>query len=124
MAVKHSLEEQIRRELRHLRSEEVSDLVRSIEKLVEAFHPDRIYVFGSQARGTATPDSDVDLMVIVPDSDQPSYRRAQAAYEAVGDHVLPLDLLVWTQQEFDERLPAAASLPATVAREGRLLHAS
>ncbi len=43
------------------------------EALVEAFDPERIYLFGSYARGDAGPDSDYDLMIIVDSSDQPQY---------------------------------------------------
>jgi hypothetical protein len=51
-------------------------------------------------------------------------RRAQSAYAAVGAHVIRLDILVMTRSEFQARLPAVASLPATVAREGRALYAA
>jgi predicted nucleotidyltransferase len=37
-----------------------------VQRLVEHFAPDQIILFGSHARGTATPDSDVDLLVVVP----------------------------------------------------------
>jgi hypothetical protein len=43
-------------------------------RLVEAYVPERVYLFGSKARGDAGPDSDYDLMVIVPD-DAPAERR-------------------------------------------------
>src|SRR5215212_10280302 len=48
--------------------------------LVEAFHPERIYLFGSFARGDTTPDSDYDFMMIVSASELPSYRRSQEAH--------------------------------------------
>lgn len=124
MAVKHDLLERIHRELPHLSSAQAHELARSAQRLVEVFQPDRIYVFGSQARGTARPDSDIDLLVIVPESDQPGYRRDQAAYRALGLYSAPLEVIVMTRAEFEERLPAAASLPATVVREGRLLYAA
>ena len=47
-------------------------------RLVEYFHPDRIYLFGSAARGDAGPDSDLDFCVVLPD-DAPEglYRRSE-----------------------------------------------
>ncbi len=114
----------IRRELPQFSPEQAEGLTHALGRLIEAFQPERIYMFGSQARGDATPNSDIDLLVIVAQSDEPGYRRDQAAYAAMGWQGVPIELLVMTRQEFDERLPARASLPATVAREGRLLYAA
>jgi len=124
MAVEQRILDRVRRELPQLPAPQADELACSVHRLVEVFQPDRIYVFGSQARGTARPDSDIDLLVIVPSSDQPGYRRDQDAYRVLGWHNLPLEILVMTRMEFEERLPAAASLPATVVREGRLLYAA
>lgn len=112
----------IRRELPGLHPEQVSDLARSLGCLVDTFEPDYVYVFGSQARGQATPDSDVDLLVVVSHSDLPRHRRAELAHEVVGWHSVPLDIFVLTREEFDRRARAATSLPATVLREGRTLY--
>ena len=114
----------IRRELPHLQTAEQAEIARSVARLVEAFNPELIYVFGSHARGMPHANSDVDLLVLVATSDEPAHRRAQTAYAAVGAHVIPLDILVMTRAEFQARLPAVASLPATVAREGRTLYAT
>jgi uncharacterized protein len=115
---------EIRRQLPHLSIADVGELAAAVAHLVDAFQPKRIYVFGSQARGTPTANSDVDLLVLVATSDQLPHQRAQAGYTAVGAHRVPLDILVMTQHEFDARLPAVASLPATVVREGRTLYAA
>jgi hypothetical protein len=119
-----TLETDIRRELPHLGSAAVSEVARSVRRLVEAFQPERIYVFGSHARGAPHADSDIDLLVIVGTSDEPPYRRAQRAYAAVGPHSIALDIQIITRGEFEARLSAVSSLPATVAREGRTLYAA
>lgn len=119
-----SLETRIRAAIGSLKAEQIRELTLAIERLVVALSPERIYVFGSHARGDATWDSDVDLLVIVSEGETPAHRRAQAAYEAVGPHRLPLDILVVDRAEFDRRCRARASLPATVLREGRLLYAA
>ena len=95
-----------------------------MRQLIDGLCPERIYVFGSQARGDANPDSDLDLLVVVPESDLPGHRLDQAAYRAVGWHRVPLDILVMTNHDFERRLSVVASLPATVEREGRLLYAA
>ncbi len=95
-----------------------------VDRLVPALHPERIYLFGSRARGDAGPDSDYDLLVVVPASDQPGYRRDQLAYRTLGGVGAAKDVLVWTREEFECRLHLPASLPATVVREGKLLYAA
>ena len=102
--------------------EEGALLGEAVERLVEAFRPERIYPFGSRARGDWHADSDYDLMVVVPSSDLPPHRGAQLAYRALYGVGLPKDIVVWTHEEFDRYLPVAASLAAAVVREGRLLY--
>ena len=99
-------------------------LVEIIERLVAAYHPERIYLFGSKARGQAGPDSDYDLMVVVSDDAPPEQRRSRLAYQALRGTAMAADILVWTRQAFDERLHLRASLPATILREGRLVYAA
>ncbi len=97
-----------------------------ILRLVRALSPERIYLFGSQARGDATYDRDYDLLVVVPTSEHPRYVREQAAYRALAGHPsgVPVEVVVLTREEFERELPVIASLPATVAREWRLLYAA
>lgn len=99
------------------------DILAMAQALVEAFDPERIYLFGSWARGDAGPDSDYDLMMIVADSDLSQYKRSQAAHRALAHLKMAKDVLVWTSDEFDRRVHLAASLPATILREGLLLYA-
>jgi predicted nucleotidyltransferase len=95
-----------------------------VRRLVRAYEPERIYLFGSHARGEAGPDSDFDLMVIVGDDAPPARRRSRLAYERLWGVGKAADVLVWTRGRFEERLHIVSSLPATVAREGRLLYAA
>ena len=99
-------------------------LAEAVRRLVDALQPERIYLFGSRARSDATEDSDYDLMVIVPTSDVSRHRRAERAYEALWGVAEPIDVLVWTREEFDWQAPVAASLPATVLREGYVVYAA
>ena len=104
--------------------EEEALLREVVTRLVEAFQPERVYLFGSRARGDWHADSNYDLMVIVPSSDLPPHHRARFAYRLLHGVAIPKDIVVWTREEFDRFLPVAASLPATVVREGRLLYAA
>ena len=95
-----------------------------VRRLVHAYEPERIYLFGSTARGDAQADSDYDLMLIVPDNAPPERRRSRMAYQVLRGTGRAADVLVWTRTSFDSRLGVRTSLPATVASEGRLLHAA
>lgn len=99
-------------------------LAEIVRRLVAAYEPERIYLFGSKARGDAGPDSDYDLMVVVPDDAPPLRRRSRLAYEALRGTGRAADVLVCTRSSFDSRLHVRASLPATIVSEGRLLHAA
>lgn len=104
--------------------EEQAKLDEATCRLVEQFHPERIYLFGSHARGNWNKDSDFDLMVIVDASDDPRARRAQQAYRALRGVQLPVEVHVWTREEFDCYLSVAASLASTILSEGTLLYAA
>jgi predicted nucleotidyltransferase len=95
-----------------------------LKRLVAAFQPERIYLFGSKARSEAGPDSDYDLMIVVPNEAPPEKRRSRLAYQALRGTRAAADILVWTRKAFDSRLHLPASLPATIAREGKLLYAA
>lgn len=99
-------------------------LAEVVRRLVEAYVPERVYLFGSKARGDVGPDSDYDLMVIVPDDAPAERRRSRLAYQVLWGTGAAADVLVWTVTQFQSRVHVVASLPATVMREGRLLHAA
>lgn len=93
-----------------------------VRRLVDTYQPERIYLFGSAARGEATHDSDYDLLVIVPDDATKRQRDSGRAYQALWGVDAPVDVLVWRKKYFEERLCLKASLSSTVAREGKLLY--
>lgn len=99
-------------------------LAEIIRRLIEAYQPERIYLFGSRARGDTGMDSDYDLMVVVPDSAPPERQRGRLAYEVLRGTGTAADVLVWRRKAFESRLHLRASLPYTVTSEGRLLYAA
>jgi len=99
-------------------------LAEIVERIVKTLHPTRIYLFGSQARGDATQDSDYDLMVLVDHPRAPILRLSQEGHRALWGLPAAVDLVVWDLEKFDARLHLRASLPSTVVREGKLLHAA
>ena len=99
-------------------------LSEAVRRLVKAYQPRYIYLFGSVARGDAGPDSDYDIMVVVPDEAPREMRDCDLAYRALRGMGIAKDVLVWTRSEFEKRLHLKASLPSAVVREGKLLHAA
>ncbi len=95
-----------------------------VSRLVAAYQPTMIYLFGSRARGDAGADSDYDLLLVVPDNAPPKRRRSRLAYAVLRGTGAAADVLVCTKSYFDARRHLKASLPGTVLREGRLLHAA
>ena len=94
-------------------------------RLVDYYHPVRIYLFGSEARGDAGPDSDLDFMVVVPDSTPEKTMRSSGGYRALSGLGIPKDVIPWRQSDFDIRAAyVPTSLPATAVREGRILYES
>jgi predicted nucleotidyltransferase len=96
----------------------------TVQRLVAALSPERIYLFGSQTRGETGPDSDYDLLVVVRTSTLPWYRRNQAAFEVLLGVGATKDVLVLTHDKFERQRQVVCSLPATVEREGVLLYAA
>lgn len=112
---------------RSIRGVTVTDdpaLAEILSRLANAFRPDEIYIFGSKARGESDVDSDYDLMVIVPDDAGIERRKSRLAYQVLRGTGTAADVIVFTRSEFDGRLHVAASLQATVAREGKLVYAA
>jgi predicted nucleotidyltransferase len=95
-----------------------------VRRLVTTFRPERIYLFGSKARYEADPDSDYDLLIVVPDDAPLERTRSRLAYRVLRGTGVAADILVWTRRSFESRLHVVASLPATVVREGKLLYAA
>ena len=94
-------------------------------RLVEYYHPERIYLFGSEARGEAGPDSDLNFCVVVPDDAPAGLFRDGGIHSFLRAMGYPKDIVPWRRGDFGARAAhVRASLPATVVREGKLLYES
>lgn len=91
-------------------------------RLVAEFAPEQIVLFGSHAWGHPDENSDLDLLVVVPESDQPAPRRAARAYRCLREVPIPLDILVKTRGEVERHRNVPASLIHDVMERGRLLY--
>ncbi len=92
------------------------------DRIAEAIHPQKIILFGSWARGEHSPHSDIDLLVIQ-ESDLPRPQRYGQVRRLFWGMGLPMDILVYTPEEFARYQSVPGSFSHTVAREGRVLYA-
>ena len=91
-------------------------------RLVDEFQPEEIILFGSHAWGTPDDDSDIDLYVVVPSSDEAEVVREARAHRRLSGLRTPKDVLVRTRAEYDRFRRVRASLEWRIAQEGRPLH--
>lgn len=105
-----------------VRSHDDSVIEEATRRLVYELKPTRVYLFGSRACGTATPDSDFDFFVVVPMDDERPLKRAQRANRALRGLDISKDVVVTTVDRFDRFKGLQASLEHEVMTEGRLLY--
>jgi predicted nucleotidyltransferase len=92
-------------------------------RIVQTAKPKRIILFGSAARGSTNPDSDLDLLVIVND---PVHRRflAQKIYRSLHGIGLPIDIIVATQSDLDTQSDRPGSIFKSALEEGQIVYES
>jgi uncharacterized protein len=93
-----------------------------VRRLSAEFDPEQIIIFGSHAWGTPTEDSDIDLFVIVSESNERSYERGVRAHRCFRGLDASFDVLVKTRAEFDRFARVPASLEAQVLERGRVVY--
>lgn len=93
-----------------------------VRRIVKRFDPEKIILFGSHAKGTARPDSDVDLLIVMPVAG--SKRKMQLELRTVLHDVrVPKDVIVTTPEEFAWRKDVVGTIEYPAATEGKLLYA-
>jgi predicted nucleotidyltransferase len=92
------------------------------QRLVDEFQPEQVILFGSHAWGTPHEDSDVDLLVIVPHSDEKPAQRAMRGYRCLRGLIIPADILVKTRAEIERYRHVRASLERKMLERGRVLY--
>jgi predicted nucleotidyltransferase len=99
------------------------ETIREMGKLIgERFHPEKVILFGSYARGEAGIDSDVDLMVVM-DSDAPWYKRSTPIRLALAERwIEPIDIIVRSPEVFAQRQSQTDTLEYAAVREGVVLY--
>ncbi len=98
---------------------QIADMVR---RIVHHCDPDQIILFGSQARGTAHADTDVDLLVVMPVEGSKRAKRVELRCVLHDIHI-PKDIIVIRPEEFAQRRNIVGTLVWPAVREGQVLYA-
>jgi len=101
---------------------EKKEIRQMVSRIVSRFDPERIILFGSHARGDARPDSDVDLLVVLPFSGSKQEKQLEIRLALKGIRV-PKDIVVTTPEDFRWRKEVPGTIERPAAREGKLLYA-
>ncbi|MCP5101931.1 MAG: nucleotidyltransferase domain-containing protein [bacterium] len=90
----------------------------AVNRLVETYEPETIFIFGSVAWGKPDEGSDLDLLVVVDHSEENPYKRILKGLKSLRGLRIPKDILVYTRSEFESLAEDRASLCYKIKREG------
>ena len=100
------------------------ELLREIaQKVVRAFRPKNIILFGSYAYGKPTSDSDLDLLIVMESRDRPA-ERIRKVSDLFDPRPLPMDFIVLTPGEMRRRLSGFDPFLEEVLEKGQMLYGS
>jgi predicted nucleotidyltransferase len=110
----------VRKSTKRLTVQESIDLL--VQRIVKKFRPEKIILFGSQARGDAGPDSDIDLLVVMPVAKSVGETRLAISL-ALPDLPIPVDVIVTTPENFAWRKDIVGTIEWPAVREGKVVYA-
>lgn len=93
----------------------------AVKRIVETLHPEKIILFGSYAYGTPTPDSDVDLLVVM-ETTASSADRSWAVSRLMIPRPFPVDILVRTPEEISTALGKSDFFIEEITMQGKKLY--
>jgi len=105
-----------------LRRRPVSEtLPEAVQRIAQALQPEKIILFGSYAYGTPTPDSDVDLFVVM-ETSASGAERSWAVSRLLIPRPFPVDILVRTPQEIEQALEKGDFFIKEIVTQGEVLY--
>lgn len=93
-----------------------------VKRIVTKFQPEQVILFGSQARGDAGADSDVDLLVVM-DFEGRAFDKGVEIRVALHDFLISKDIIVTKPEDFAWRKAIVGTIEWPAAREGKVLYA-
>ncbi len=91
------------------------------QKIIKAYNPERIILFGSFAYGEPTEDSDVDLLIIMDSDERPAVRSSRIS-KLLRPRPFPMDILVRTPQEIQHRRNMSDHFIEEILERGKTLY--
>jgi len=117
------MREAINRDEKRSVPQSTEDLIKHIvARIAKEMKPEKIILFGSHAWGDPTEASDIDLFIVIRESSQPSYKRAQEVYRMLRGITAPVEVIIQTQEEVDRGKQVITSLARKVFNEGKVLY--
>lgn len=101
-----------------IRQQQIDEL---INRIVDSIHPQKIVLFGSYANGTATDDSDLDLLILK-ETDLRMNHRAREILRLTRGMKIPVDIVVYTQNEIEKWRDTPNSFVSEVLKNGKILY--
>ena len=102
---------------------EIQEIRRVAHEIGRRFHPERVVLFGSHARGENTPDSDVDLLVVMRHAERKGFQMASKIRMQIR-YPFPMDVLVRTPEEVEERIALGDCFMKDICEQGMVLYES
>jgi predicted nucleotidyltransferase len=96
-------------------------LPRAVQRIVEALQPEKVVLFGSYAYGRPTPDSDVDLLIIM-ETSAPDKERYLSVCRLLRPRPFPVDILVRTPREVARALEKGDFFIREIMSQGKVLY--
>jgi predicted nucleotidyltransferase len=90
----------------------------AVRRLAETYNPEAIFLFGSYAWGDPEKANDIDILIVVKDSQQKTYKRSIKGLRSLRGLKIPKDILVYTKEEFERFSKDISSLSFKVKNEG------
>ena len=95
----------------------------AIQRLVKAYKPLKIYMYGKYAWGTPDDDDDLNLLVIIESSNEKVYKRGDRAFDTLLSLEIPKNIVIFTKQEFDTFCQDKTSLAYEIKSKGKMVYA-
>lgn len=92
-------------------------------RLIKVYSPLEIYLFGSYAWGTPDEESDLDLLIVIEESNLPRHKRGKPGLEVLWGLGISKDLMVYTEEEFKKQSINPYSLVNKIYNKGKRLYA-